>query len=48
MNNYMAATDEKQWADFLGGMISEGAFKNVLRAQEVLNVGNIWALWTDI
>ena len=35
MNNFMAATDEKQWAEFLSGKISEGSFKNTLRAQEV-------------
>ena len=34
MNNFMAATDEKQWSDFLSGKISEGAFKNTLMAQE--------------
>ncbi len=35
MNNFLAATDEKQWADFLSGKISEGTFKNILEAQEV-------------
>ena len=35
MNNYMAATDEKQWKDFLTGKISEGSFKNILKTQEV-------------
>lgn len=34
MNNFMAATDEKQWSDFLSGKVSEGAFKNILMAQE--------------
>lgn len=34
MNNFMAATDEKQWSDFLSGKLSEGAFKNTLMAQE--------------
>ena len=34
MNNFMAATDEKQWSDFLSGKISEGAFKNTLKTQE--------------
>ena len=35
MNNFLAATDEKQWADFLSGKTSEGHFKNILKAQEV-------------
>ena len=35
MNNYMAATDESKWKDFLSGKISEGNFKNTLKAQEV-------------
>lgn len=35
MNNSTAVSDEKQWADFLSGKSSEGAFKNTLRAQEV-------------
>lgn len=35
MNNYMAATEESKWKDFLSGKISEGNFKNTLKAQEV-------------
>ena len=35
MNNFMAATDETQWVDFLSGKMSEGHFKNMLKAQEV-------------
>lgn len=34
MNNYEAATDEKQWKDFLMGNISEGAFRSTLKSRE--------------
>ena len=32
MNNFLAASDEKHWADFLSGKISEGTFMNTLKA----------------
>ena len=34
MSNFLAATDENQWIDFLNGKISEGEFKNTLKAEE--------------